>query len=237
LDKIDQSELPKHVAIIMDGNGRWAKKRHLPKIAGHVEGVRRVEDIIKAAKELGVKILTLFTFSTENWKRPKKEVDALMKLLEGYLERETNRIAKEGVKIRAIGRIRELPHNVQLQLRNTEEKTQKNKDILVNLALNYGSRSEIVDAAKKVAIDVKENKLDVEDLNEKNFSEYLYTSSIPDPELIIRTSGEMRLSNFLLWQASYSEIYVTKKFWPDFKKQDFENAILDYTKRERRYGG
>lgn len=237
MDKIDQSELPKHVAIIMDGNGRWAKKKHLPKIAGHAEGVKRVEDIIKAAKGLGVKTITLFAFSTENWKRPRKEVDALMKLLEIYLDQETNRMVKEGVKIRAIGRIRELPHSVQLRLRSAEEKTQKNKDILLNLALNYGSRSEIVDAAKKIARDVKENKFDIEDLNEKKFSKYLYTSSIPDPELIIRTSGEMRLSNFLLWQASYSEIYVTKKFWPDFKKQDFENAILDYTKRERRYGG
>ena len=235
--KINSAKIPKHIAIIMDGNGRWARKRALPKIVGHKAGVKSVEEIIKACKELGVKILTLYTFSTENWKRPKKEIDALMHLLEEYLDRETERIKDKDIRIRAIGRVRELPHNLQLKIRNTEEKTIKNKSILVNLALNYGGRSEIVDAAKKIAQDVKEGKVEAEDIKEDNFGEYLYTASIPDPELLIRTSGEMRLSNFLLWQISYSEIYVTKKLWPDFRKKDLEGAILEYQKRERRYGG
>jgi len=221
----------------MDGNGRWAQKHHLPKIAGHREGIKSVEEIINAAKELGVKILTLYTFSTENWKRPRREIDALMYLLEGYLDRETERIAREGIKIRAIGRISGLPGAVQLKLKKIEERTIDNKDILVNLALNYGARSEIVDAVKEIAKRVKQNKLDPDDISEDNFSDYLYTRGIPDPDLLIRTSGEMRVSNFLLWQISYAEIYVTKKFWPDFRKKDLEKAILDYRERERKYGG
>jgi undecaprenyl diphosphate synthase len=237
MGKVGRSEFPHHIAIIMDGNGRWAAKRRLPKIAGHREGIKTVEEIIKAAKSLGIKILTLYTFSTENWKRPKREIDALMRLLEGYLDRETERIAKEGVRIHAIGRISGLPASVQLKLRKTEERTSKNKDILVNLALNYGSRSEIVDAAKKICDEVKQNKLNPDDISENSFSDYLYTAGLPDPDLLIRTSGEMRISNFLLWQLSYAEIYITKKFWPDFRKKDLEKAIGDYQERDRRYGG
>lgn len=237
MGKIDKSSLPKHIAIIMDGNGRWAKKRYLPKIAGHRAGAKRVEEIIEAAGEIGIQILTLYTFSTENWKRPKKEVDALMNLLGYYLDKKAEKITQKGVRIRAIGRIRSLPHSIQLKLRNIEDKTLKNKGILVNLALNYGGRSEIIDATKKIIEEVKENRINPEDINEENFSDYLYTTSLPDPELLIRTSGEMRLSNFLLWQLSYTEIYVTKKLWPDFGKKDLENAIIDYQKREKRYGG
>ena len=237
MGKVDRSEFPHHIAIIMDGNGRWAKRCHLPKIAGHRAGIKSVEEIIKAAKELGIKILTLYTFSTENWKRPKIEIDALMRLLEVYLDREAEKIAKKGIRIRAIGRIRGLPESVQSKLRKIEERTVNNRDILVNLALNYGSRSEIVDAAKRIAKDVKQNKLNPDDISEDNFSDYLYTAGLPDPDLLIRTSGEMRMSNFLLWQLSYAEIYITKKFWPDFRKKDLEKAILDYRERDRRYGG
>lgn len=237
MGKVDRSKFPHHVAIIMDGNGRWARRRLLPKIAGHRAGIKSVEEVIKAAKELGIKILTLYVFSTENWKRPKREIDALMRLLENYLDNEIERIAKEGVRIRAIGRIRGLPAAVQLKLRKAEERTIKNSDILVNLALNYGARSEIVDATKKIARCVKRNELNPDDISEDNFSDYLYTAGLPDPDMLIRTSGEMRVSNFLLWQISYAEIYITKKLWPDFRKKDLEKAILDYQEKDRRYGG
>ncbi|MEE9499883.1 MAG: isoprenyl transferase [Candidatus Omnitrophota bacterium] len=237
MGKVDRSKFPHHVAIIMDGNGRWARRRLLPKIAGHRAGIKSVEEVIKAAKELGIKILTLYVFSTENWKRPKREIDALMRLLEAYLDREAERIAKEGIRIRGIGRIRGLPAAVQLKLSKIEERTIKNSDILVNLALNYGARSEIVDATKKIAKSVKQNKLNPDDISEDNFSDYLYTAGLPDPDMLIRTSGEMRVSNFLLWQISYAEIYITKKLWPDFRKKDLEKAILDYQEKDRRYGG
>ncbi|GAF69133.1 unnamed protein product, partial [marine sediment metagenome] len=209
----------------------------LPKIAGHKAGVKSVEEVIKAAKELGIKVLTLYTFSTENWKRPKKEIDALMYLLENYLDRKTEKIAAEGIRIHAIGRIAALPPTVQLKLRKAEEKTAKNSRLLVNLALNYGARSEIVDATKKIVEVVKRGELKQDDISEENFPDYLYTAGIPDPDMLIRTSGEMRLSNFLLWQISYAEIYVTEKFWPDFGKKDLEKAVLDYQQRQRRYGG
>ena len=237
MESLDPLKLPEHIAIIMDGNGRWAEKRHLPKIAGHRAGVKSVEETIKAAHELGVKILTLYTFSTENWKRPKKEVDALMKMLEGYLDRQTEEIAKKGIRIKAIGRTEAFSPALQLKIIKAEEKTAKNNGILVNLALNYGSRSEIVDAAKKIVREINQKKLTVDEITEESFSNYLYTAGMPDPDLLIRTSGEERLSNFLLWQLSYAEIHVTKKLWPDFRKKDLEKAILDYQKRERRYGG
>lgn len=237
MGKIERSRFPRHVAIIMDGNGRWAKRRHLPKIAGHRAGIKSVEEVIKAAKEFGIKILTIYAFSTENWKRSKKEIDALMRLLEMYIDRQTERMVKEGIRIRSIGRISGLPDSVQSKLKKIEERTLNNTDILVNLALNYGARSEIVDAAKKIAKRVKQDSLNPDDISEDNFCDYLYTAGIPDPDLLIRTSGEMRVSNFLLWQISYAEIYITKKLWPDFRKKDLEKAILDYRQRERRYGG
>ena len=253
MGKVDRLKIPKHIAIIMDGNGRWAKKKGLPKSAGHKAGIKSVEEIIKASKELGVEILTLYTFSTENWKRPKKEIDTLMGLLEDYvdsilsrLDREEGKIGRkkaeekvttEGVRVNVLGVISELPPSIQLKLRKIEEKTANNKKLLCNLALNYGARREIVDACKKIAYDIKDNRIKVEDLKEENFADYLYTAGIPDPDLLIRTSAEYRISNFLLWQLSYSEIYITDKLWPDFRKKDLEKAILDYQKRDRRYGG
>ena len=237
MGKIDQSLTPpRHVAIIMDGNGRWAKRKGFPKIAGHRAGAKSVEEIIKAAREAGIEILTLYTFSTENWKRPKKEVDSLMKLLEAYLDKETEKIAKKGIRVRAIGRIEGLPEGVRDKIKKIENRTKDNKGLLLNLALNYGGRPEITDAAKKIAEEVKAGKLSPEDISEEVFEKYLYTKDIPDPDLLIRTSGEMRLSNFLLWQLSYSEIYVTDTLWPDFRKKDLEKAIIEYQKRERRYG-
>ena len=236
MGKIDQPLTPRHVAIIMDGNGRWAKRKGLPKIAGHRAGAKSVEETIKAAREAGIEILTLYTFSTENWKRPKKEVDSLMKLLETYLDKESERLAKKDIRIKAIGRIEGLPEGVRDKIKKIEEKTKDNKGLLLNLALNYGSRPEITDAAKKIAEEVKIGNLSPEDISEEVFEKYLYTKDIPDPDLLIRTSGEMRLSNFLLWQLSYAEIYVTDTLWPDFRKKDLEEAITEYQKRERRYG-
>lgn len=221
----------------MDGNGRWARRRHLPKMAGHKAGIKSVEEVIKAAKAIGLKIMTFYTFSTENWKRPKEEVQSLMRLLEDYLGKDVEKLIKEGIRIRAIGRISGLPPAIQLKLRKVEERTLNNKSLLVNLALNYGGRSEIVDAVKKIAEEIKEKRLEPDDISEDNFADYLYTVGIADPDLLIRTSGEMRVSNFLLWQISYSEIYMTKKLWPDFGKKDLKKAVLDYQARDRRYGG
>ena len=227
----------KHVAIIMDGNGRWAKKRGLPKIAGHRAGVKSVQEVIKGAKESGVKILTLYAFSTENWKRPKYEVEALFKLLENYIDKEALNIHKNGIRLSVIGRMGGLPQAVQEKLKKVIELTRENTALTLNLALNYGSRAEIVDAVRRIARDCSTGTIRPEDIDENAFSSYLYTKDMPDPDLLIRTSGEMRLSNFLLWQMSYAEIYVTKKMWPDFKKSDFKNAIKEYQERERRYGG
>ena len=221
----------------MDGNGRWAKKRSLPKIAGHRAGAKSVKEAIKGARESGVKILTLYTFSTENWKRPKYEVNALFRLLENYIDREASDLLKNDIKLSVIGKIKGLPETVQKKLTGIIEKTKNNRSLVLNLALNYGARTEIVDAVKEIVGECQSQKLKIEDIDEKTFGRYLYTKDMPDPDLLIRTSGEMRLSNFLLWQMSYAEIYVTKKLWPDFKKSDFKKAIADYKNRERRYGG
>jgi undecaprenyl diphosphate synthase len=231
------TNIPHHVAIIMDGNGRWAKKRHLPKIAGHSAGVDSVREVIKGAKELGVKFLTLYAFSTENWKRPKDEVSALFKLLENYIDKETNSLHKNDIRLSAIGRIEDLPRIVQEKLKQAMELTRDNKSLTLNLALNYGSRTEIVEAVRKIAKECQAGKLRPDDIDEKTFEDNLYTKGIPDPDLLIRTSGEMRVSNFLLWQISYAEIYVAKKLWPDFKKIDFKKAVMEYQRRDRRYGG
>ena len=229
--------VPKHIAIIMDGNGRWAEKRKLPKIAGHRAGVAAVERVIEAARDLGVEVLTFYTFSTENWKRPKKEVSALMGLIAEYIGLKGKELIKQGARVRVIGRSEELPPEVQKKLKELEESSAKNKKILVNFAINYGGRTEITDAARKIAKDVQSNKISPEDITEEKFSSYLYTAGTPDPELVVRTSGEMRISNFLLWQISYSELYVTDTLWPDFEKKDLEQAIATYNKRDRRYGG
>lgn len=233
IESIDFSRLPLHVAIIMDGNGRWAKMRKLPRIEGHKAGIQSVRVAVETAYNIGIKYLTLYAFSKENWKRPKSEVDALMALLEEYLEREEKKFLEENIKFRAIGRIDELPTPINLKLRRLEELT-KNKDkMTLIIALNYGGRTEIVDAVNRL---LKENPR-VRKIEEKTLENFLYTSGIPDPDLLIRTSGELRISNFLLWQIAYAELWITSVLWPDFSRKDFLMAIKDYQGRERRFGG
>lgn len=234
---LDKDNIPKHIAIIMDGNGRWAKKKGLPRIMGHQQGIKRVKEIVRSCKDLGVGTLTLYAFSVENWKRPRPEVNTLMRLLEQFVKRELNSMIKNDIRIKVIGRIDELPENISRLLKETEFITKDNKSLMLNLALNYGGRTEIVDAVKAILKDVLKGSLNAKDIDEEVFSSYLYTAGIPDPDLLIRTSGEMRISNFLLWQVSYSEIYFTHKYWPDFRRKDLEDAIGEYIKRERRFGG
>lgn len=229
--------IPKHVAIIMDGNGRWASKRALPRFAGHKQGIDNIKEIISAAKEFGIKVLTLFAFSTENWSRPKDEVNMLMNSLGDFLDKHLDELNEKGIKFMVCGKkASPVPEKLILKLIDAEEKTKNNSDIILNLAFNYGSRQEIIDAVKKVAKDAIDNKLAIEDIDENKFSNYLYTRGLPDPDLLIRTSGEARISNFLLWQLSYTELYFPEIYWPDFKKKDLKNAILEYSKRERRFG-
>lgn len=233
---LDKTNIPTHIAIIMDGNGRWARERGLPKIMGHKKGAESVREVLKACGELGVKYLTLYAFSTENWKRPKKEIEGLMRLLGSQLDKETKNLNKNNVRLNAIGRIEELPEAVQLKLKKSMEFTRNNTGVTLTLALSYGSRAEIVDAVKKIISQIEQGDLRKEDIAEENFSNCLYTNTMPDPDLLIRTSGEMRVSNFLLWQISYAELYVTKKLWPDFGRKDLEKAIKEYQKRQRRFG-
>lgn len=221
----------------MDGNGRWARARRLPRIAGHREGVKSVREVVRTCGEIGIEILTIYAFSAENWKRPRRQVNALMRLLQEFLKKELPRLNKNKVKLQAIGRLKELPLGVQGVLEKTMKSTAKNKGLLLNLALNYGGRSEIVDAARDLVNDVQKGIRKLEEVNEETFQEYLYTSGLPDPDLLIRTSGEYRLSNFLLYQISYSEILFTLVHWPDFKRKHFLEALLDYQGRERRFGG
>jgi len=235
--KIDKSKLPKHIAIIMDGNGRWAKKRRLPKGMGHAEGAKTVDKITEACRELGVKALTLYSFSTENWKRPKKEVDGLMRLLSAYLEKKYKKLQDNNIRLNAIGRLEDFPQKVTEKLNSVMRKTSGNNGMILTLALNYGGRQEITDAARTLAEKAKEGTIATCDITEESFARLLYTKDLPDVDFMIRTSGEMRVSNFLLWQISYAEIYVTKKLWPDFGRKDLEEAIWDYQARERRYGG
>lgn len=229
-------EIPKHIAIIMDGNGRWAKKRGLPRVAGHREGVKSVRDVVEACAQLGVKYLTLFAFSTENWKRPKHEIDTLMKLLIKTLRTETDKLHKNDIKLMAIGDIESLPVEVQRELKEAIEKTKNNKRMVLNLALSYSGRWEIIEAVKDIARDVKSGKIKVEEINDSLFASYLKTAGIPEPDLLIRTSGEFRISNFLLWQIAYTELYICDCLWPDFRRKHLYEAIRDYQKRERRFG-
>ena len=231
------TNIPRHVAIIMDGNGRWAERRALPKMMGHRAGVKAGEEAIEAARELGVKVLTLYTFSTENWKRPKAEVGALFRLLEAYLDKNTPKLMKKNIRFSVIGRISDLPASTRERLDKTMKMTRNNTGLILNLALNYGGRPEIVDAASALAKDVKAGKVGVEDIDEELFARYLYTKDLPDPDLLIRTSGELRISNFLLWQIAYAELCMIEKLWPDFKKADFKKAVSEYQRRERRFGG
>ena len=228
---------PEHIAVIMDGNGRWAERRGLPKIMGHRAGVKAAQAVMEAANAFGVKALTLYAFSTENWKRPKEEVGALFGLLQDYIDREGGKFVKKNIRFRAIGRIKDLGAPVRERLERLERRTKDNTGLIVNLAVNYGGRPEIVDAARALAADVKSGKLRVEDIDEDLFAGYLYTKGLSDPDLLIRTSGEYRISNFLIWQIAYAEIYVTKKLWPDFGSDDLKKAIDEYRRRDRRFGG
>jgi undecaprenyl diphosphate synthase len=232
-----QSVLPAHVAIIMDGNGRWARERSLPRVEGHRHGAESVRAVVRAAGELGIKYLTLYAFSVENWNRPKEEVDTLMKYLARYLRTEKDELNKYNVQLEVIGQIYRLPEPVQGQLKKTINALRKNNGLTLILALSYGGRQEIVDACRAVSRNVQEGVLDVEEINEQVISQHLYTKGIPDPDLLIRTSGEMRISNFLLWQISYSEFVVTQTLWPDFRKGQFFDALEDYARRHRRFGG
>ena len=229
--------MPQHIAIIMDGNGRWAQKKGLPRIMGHRAGIKSVREAVTACAQLGIKVLTLYAFSKENWQRPKKEVDALMRFLKEYLDKEEQELMDNQIKFISIGQREALPPSVQKRLKQVEELTKNNPGLILNLALNYGSRAEIVDAVKKITSLAKDNQLNPAQLTEETFSQFLYTKNLPDPDLLIRTSGEMRVSNFLLWQISYSEIYLSKKLWPDFHKKDLTEAIESFQKRERRFGG
>ncbi len=228
--------LPKHVAIIMDGNGRWAKKRSWNRVRGHREGTESVRDIVRMSRELGIEVLTLFAFSTENWKRPAKEVEALMKILKGFLKSELSEMMDNGIRLNAIGEIDRFPDDVLQVIRETMQKTGDNQGMLLNLALSYGARHEIVKAARDLATQVRDGRLQPEDITEEIFSGCLYTRGMPETDLLIRTSGEMRISNFLLWQIAYAEIFVTQTLWPEFRREEFVRILHDYQKRERRFG-
>src|SRR5688572_9534114 len=231
--QVNFERLPRHIAVIMDGNGRWAAQRHLPRVEGHRAGIDSVRDIVESSARLGIQVLTLYAFSVENWKRPVTEVSTLMSLLKRYLRLELNTLLKNNIRFRVIGRFDELAPDVQSELKAAEDKTAGNAGMQFNIALNYGGRAEIVEAARRMIAD----DVDVEEVDEARFSAYLYTAGQPDPDLLIRTSGEMRVSNFLLWQIAYAEIWVTDTLWPDFRTRHLLEAILDYQKRERRYGG
>ncbi len=231
------TKLPRHVAIIMDGNGRWAKQRGLSRIKGHEAGVESIRSMVQACGQWGIEYLTMYAFSVENWSRPRTEVQALMRLLVYFLRKEVEELNENSVRLRVIGRIAGLPGAVQEEIARAEKRTQDNKGLTLVLALNYGGRAEIVDGIKSFAADVLAGKKKPEDLDEKNFGDYLYTRDMPDPELLIRTSGEMRISNFLLWQISYTELWVTQVLWPDFRKENLLEALADYQKRQRRFGG
>jgi undecaprenyl diphosphate synthase len=231
--QVNFDRLPAHVAIIMDGNGRWASQRHLPRVEGHRAGINSVRDVIETSARLGIDVLTLYAFSVENWKRPLAEVNTLMLLLKRYIRLELGTLLKNNIRFRVIGRSEDLPPDVQRELELGIAKTAGNTGMLFNIALNYGGRAEIIDAARRaIAAGIA-----ADDLDERRFGELLYTAGQPDPDLLIRTSGEMRVSNFLLWQIAYSEIWVTDTLWPDFRRRDLLEAIVAYQKRDRRYGG
>ncbi len=232
----DQVNPPSHVAIIMDGNSRWAKSKNLPLSIGHKSGSENVRKIAEAAIEIGVKYLTIYAFSAENWNRPKDEVSYLMRLLSEYLDKETAPLIKKDVKILVSGNLEKLSDEIKAKINHIQNISKNNKSLVLNVAFSYGSRQEIVDAAKKIALEVTSGKISVNEINEEIFANNLYRPEIPDPDLFIRTAGDFRLSNFLLWQAAYAELYFTKVFWPDFNKEDLLKAINNFNKRERRYG-
>ena len=231
-----KASLPVHVAVIMDGNGRWAKQRHLPRVEGHRQGVESVRALVRAAGELGIKYLTLYAFSVENWNRPQDEVNTLMQYLARYLKNEIGELTKNNVRLEAIGQIHRLPEFVQEQLAKTKAALAKNNGLTLVLALSYGARSELVDAVREIAAKVKNGNLDPAEINQQIISQHLYTRHWPDPDLLIRTSGEMRISNFLLWQISYTELVVVQTLWPDFRKAQFYEALEEFARRHRRFG-
>ena len=233
---LDLSNIPKHIAIIMDGNGRWARERNLPRTMGHRAGIETIREIVKECNKIGVKYLTLYAFSTENWNRSKDEVSALMKLLVEYLKNEFEELNRNGVVINSIGDISKLPKVCQNELNTAYEKTKNNKKLRLNLALNYGGRADITHAIKAMYNDIKLGVISENDINDEMISSYLYTKNMPDPDIIIRPSGEQRISNFLLWQCAYSEFWYSNVKWPDFKKENLHEAISDYQKRDRRFG-
>lgn len=230
MSKIDISNLPGHIAVIMDGNGRWAKQRSLPRILGHKHGVKTVKKIVRASSSLGIKVLTLYAFSTENWKRPETEIKGLFSLLLHFLKKELREFHKENIKLRVLGDFSKFPGEIQKELEAACELTKNNTGLQLNVALNYGARQEILRAFEKMAAE------GIKKPTEQQVSDFLYTKGQPDPDLLIRTSGELRISNFLLWQIAYSEIYITEKYWPDFSENDLKKAIIEYQNRERRFG-
>lgn len=234
---IDKTKIPLHVAIVMDGNGRWAQRRKLPRLAGHNAGMKAMKEIVKASGSIGVKHLTVYAFSTENWKRSKEEINGIFKLLIIYVEKELAELHENNVKVKILGDYHRLPEEAVNSLERTLEMTKNNTGLQFNIALNYGGRDDILYAIKKVATQVEEGKIQAEDITETMISDNLYTAGVPDPDLVIRTSGEKRLSNFLLWQCAYSEFVFTDVLWPDFTRIDFEKAIKEYQLRKRRYGG
>ena len=236
IDKSELKTIPRHIAIIMDGNGRWAKERGLPRIAGHREGINSVREITKICGEIGVKYLTLYTFSTENWSRPKTEVKALMTLLLSTIKKEIKELHKNDVKFSTIGDISILPKGTVKGIKEGEKLTFDNSGLNLILALNYGSRQEIISAVNNIVLDIKKGSLDNNSIDENIFSSYLDTNNCPDPDLLIRTSGELRISNFLLWQSAYTEMYLTNTYWPSFRKNELFTAIFDFQNRERRFG-
>ncbi len=233
VQQIDFSKLPKHIAVIMDGNGRWAKIRNLPRVEGHKAGLKAVKEIIEICPRIGIQYLTLYAFSKENWKRPKSEVKTLWELLAKYLRKESNALVENEFKLNVIGQMERIPDKTKKELLRVMDMTKNFNKFVINLALNYSGRSEIIDAVKKI---LDTDGIEGNDLNEELFSKYIYTSGIPDPDLLIRTSGELRISNFLLWQIAYSEIWVTPVYWPDFNRRHMIEAIVDYQNRERRFG-
>lgn len=234
--KIDPNKLPRHIAIIMDGNGRWAQKHTIGRIRGHRKGAQAVRTVVRTCRELGVQYLTLFAFSVENWERPEKEVNALMLLLEEYLIKEIDELQEQEIRLTTMGEVERLYPQVREKLLQVRESTLKNDKMILNLALSYGGKDEIIRAVKKIIEENKNSKIDINEINKETFGNYLYTCGIPDPDLLIRTSGEYRISNFMLWQTAYTELYFTEVLWPDFTRDDLLKAIASYQKRERRFG-
>lgn len=235
--KLDMSRMPHHIAIIMDGNRRWAREKNIPILMGHQAGVKVFREIVEACVKLNIRILTVYAFSKENWRRSEEEVGVLLELFKFYSKKERESLYKNGVKFRTVGFIEELPSGLQREFKKTEEYTRNNDKLILNLAVNYGSRAEILHACKSLAKEICEQKINPDEVNEEAFSKYLFTEGQPDPDLLIRTSGEMRISNFLLWQLAYTELWFTSSYWPDFGPRELIISILDYQSRERRFGG